>query len=107
MGCVLCCLFFLLSFNGVWLYAIQQVAQAGWSQFCLGVMGHCFYLYVSVIIFFNSLWTTSSILFDPEVVAHDAYCDEGGLFKFSFWLLEQYSFLGGWNLYRYYSAKKL
>jgi hypothetical protein len=47
---------------------------------------------------FNHLF----IWLDPEVVAHDAYCDEGGLFKFPFGLLEQYSF-GGWNLYRYYS----
>jgi hypothetical protein len=28
-----------------------------------------------------------------------------GYLNFPFGLLEQYSFLGGWNLYRYYSAK--
>jgi hypothetical protein len=35
------------------------------------------------------LWTTFNHLFiwlDPEVVAHDALSDEGGLFKFSFWI---------------------
>jgi hypothetical protein len=26
------------------------------------------------------------IWLDPEVVAHDALIDEGGLFKFSFWI---------------------
>jgi hypothetical protein len=61
-----------------------------------------------IYIFFNSLWTTLNHLFiwlDPEVVAHDAYCDEGGLFKFPFWIARAIFFLGGWNLYRYYSAK--
>jgi hypothetical protein len=49
------------------------------------------------IIFFNSLWTTFNHLFiwlDPEVVAHDAYCDEGGLFKFSFWIARAIFFFG-------------
>jgi hypothetical protein len=108
------CLFFLLFPLGVLaFYAIQQVAQAGWSPVLFRVMQGitAFLPYASVIFFvflilcglhFNHLF----IWLDPEVVAHDALiATKSGYLNFPFWIARAAFFLGGWNLYRYYSAK--
>jgi hypothetical protein len=77
-GLRLCCLFVFCSFNGVLaFYAIQQVAQAGWSPVLFRVMQgitafftSCFRIYILILcgLHFNHLF----IWLDPEVVAHDA-----------------------------------
>jgi hypothetical protein len=108
------CIFFLLFPLGVLaFYAIQQVAQAGWSPVLFRVMqGITAYLpYGSVIFFvililcglhFNHLF----IWLDPEVVAHDALiANKSSYLNFPFWIARAAVFLLGWNLYRYYSTK--
>jgi hypothetical protein len=73
------------------------VAQAGWSPVLFRVMGHNAFIVRYIYYIFNSLWTTFNHLFiwlDPEVVAHDALSDEGGLFKFSFWIARAIFFFG-------------
>ena len=108
------CIFFMLVAMGVLaFYAIQQVAQAGWSPVLFRVMqGITAYLpYGSAIFFvvlilcglhFNHLFTW----LDPEVVAHDELiAAKSGYLNFPFWIVRAAIFLLGWNLYRYYSAK--
>jgi hypothetical protein len=60
MGGIICCLYFFYAyFNGFSFYAIQQVAQAGWSPVLFRVMqelrlpSSCYY-YI-----FNALWISS------------------------------------------------
>ncbi|WP_414000067.1 quinol:cytochrome C oxidoreductase [Flavobacterium sp. W1B] len=110
---VACIFFLLLSMGVLAFYAIQQVAQAGWSPVLFRVMqGITAYLpYGSVIFFvililcglhFNHLF----IWLDPEVVAHDKLiANKVGYLNFPFWIIRAAIFLIGWNLYRYYSAK--
>ena len=108
------CIFFMLVSMGVLaFYAIQQVAQAGWSPVLFRVMqGITAYLpYGSVVFFvllilcglhFNHLF----IWLDPEVVAHDELiANKAGYLNFPFWIVRAAIFLIGWNLYRFYSAK--
>ncbi|OCB74335.1 quinol:cytochrome C oxidoreductase [Flavobacterium crassostreae] len=108
------CIFFMLIAMGVLaFYAIQQVAQAGWSPVLFRVMqGITAYLpYGSAIFFvililcglhFNHLF----IWLDPEVVAHDKLiANKSGYLNFPFWIIRAAIFLIGWNLYRYYSTK--
>lgn len=110
---VACIFFMLLSMGVLAFYAIQQVAQAGWSPVLFRVMqGITAYLpYGSVIFFvilvlcglhFNHLF----IWLDPEVVAHDELiANKSGYLNFPFWIVRAAVFLIGWNLYRFYSAK--
>ncbi len=108
------CIFFLLITLGVLVfYAIQQVAQAGWSPVLFRVMqGITSYLPVgSVLLFiflllcglhFNNLF----IWLDPNVVAHDhLIANKSGYLNFPFWIIRAFIFLLGWNLYRFYSRK--
>ncbi|KIA87302.1 hypothetical protein [Flavobacterium sp. AED] len=111
------CIFFMLIAMGVLaFYAIQQVAQAGWSPVLFRVMqGITAYLPVGSVIFFviliicglhifpsNSLF----IWLDPEVVAHDKIiANKSGYLNFPFWIVRAAIFLAGWNLYRYFSRK--
>lgn len=108
------CIFFMLVAMGVLaFYAIQQVAQAGWSPVLFRVMqGITAYLPFGSAIFFvililcglhfNHLFTW----LDPEVVAHDELiAAKSGYLNFPFWIVRAAIFLLGWNLYRYYSAK--
>ncbi|TRX22678.1 quinol:cytochrome C oxidoreductase [Flavobacterium franklandianum] len=114
------CIFFLLVTLGVLaFYAIQQVAQAGWSPVLFRVMqGITAYLPVGSVIFFiflviigitNSEHIHLNHLFvwmDPEVVAHDKLiANKSGYLNFPFWIIRAAIFLIGWNLYRYYSRK--
>lgn len=110
---VACIFFLLLSMGVLAFYAIQQVAQAGWSPVLFRVMqGITAYLpYGSVIFFiilvlcglhFNHLF----IWLDPEVVAHDALiANKAGYLNFPFWIVRAAIFLIGWNLYNYYTRK--
>jgi hypothetical protein len=111
------CIFFMLMAMGVLaFYAIQQVAQAGWSPVLFRVMqGITAYLPVGSVIFFVILiicglhiFPSNSIFIwlDPEVVAHDKIiANKSGYLNFPFWIIRAAIFLLGWNLYRYFSAK--
>jgi hypothetical protein len=90
------CLFVFPTLWGFGFYAIQQVAQAGWSPVLFRCRHNCFflpcvrYIYIFFILcglHFNHLF----IWLDPEVVAHDALiATKVGYLNFG--LLEQYSF---------------
>jgi hypothetical protein len=116
---VACIFFMLISLGVLAFYAIQQVAQAGWSPVLFRVMqGITAYLPVGSLIFFiflvvigitNSEHIHLNHLFvwmDPEVVAHDKLiAAKSGYLNFPFWIIRAAIFLIGWNLYRYYSRK--
>ena len=108
------CIFFMLITMGVLaFYAIQQVAQAGWSPVLFRVMqGITAYLPVGSVLFFILLLMAGfhfNHLFpwlDPEVVAHDKLIqNKSGYLNFPFWIVRAMVFLVGWNLYRYFSRK--
>jgi hypothetical protein len=108
------CIFFLLISMGVLaFYAIQQVAQAGWSPVLFRVMqGITAYLPVGSVLFFIFLVLSGLhfnhlfIWLDPEVVAHDEIIsNKAGYLNFPFWIVRAAIFLIGWNLYRYFSRK--
>lgn len=113
---VACIFFMLVSLGVLAFYAIQQVAQAGWSPVLFRVMqGITAYLPVASIIFFIILLLTGLHVFhsnnlfvwmDPEVVAHDKLLqNKSGYLNFPFWIIRAGVFLLGWNLYRYFSRK--
>ncbi|MBC7606269.1 MAG: quinol:cytochrome C oxidoreductase [Burkholderiales bacterium] len=108
------CIFFMLVSMGVLaFYAIQQVAQAGWSPVLFRVMqGITAYLPVGSVIFFVFLILCGLhlnhlfIWLDPEVVAHDKIIsNKVGYLNFPFWIGRAAVFLIGWNVYRYFSRK--
>ena len=110
---VACIFFMLVSLGVLAFYAIQQVAQAGWSPVLFRVMqGITAYLPVGSIIFFIVLVLSGLHLnhlfvwLDPEVVANDKLiANKSGYLNFPFWIIRAAIFLIGWNLYRYYSRK--
>jgi hypothetical protein len=110
---VACIFFMLLSMGVLAFYAIQQVAQAGWSPVLFRVMqGITAYLPWGSVIFFVILilcglhFNHLFIWLDPEVVAHDPLiANKAGYLNFPFWIVRAAIFLIGWNLYRFYSAK--
>ncbi len=113
---VACIFFLLLSMGVLAFYAIQQVAQAGWSPVLFRVMqGITAYLPVGSVIFFIILVVCGLNIFhsnslfiwlDPEVVAHDKIiANKSGYLNFPFWIIRAAIFLIGWNLYRYFSTK--
>jgi hypothetical protein len=110
---VACIFFMLLSLGTLAFYAIQQVAQAGWSPVLFRVMqGITAYLPVGSVIFFIILvlcglhFNHLFIWLDPEVVKHDEIIQtKAGFLNFPFWIVRAAVFLLGWNLYRYYSRK--
>lgn len=116
------CIFFLLISMGVLaFYAIQQVAQAGWSPVLFRTMqGITAYLPVGAIIFFILLVITGSHVFESNHLF--AWMEKGitdknspnydeliagksGYLNFTFWIIRAAIFLLGWNLYRYFSRK--
>lgn len=108
------CLFFLLVSLGVLVfYALQQVAQAGWSPVLFRVMqGITSYLPVASVLFFILLLTSGFHLnhlfvwMDADVVAHDKLLQsKSGYLNFPFWIIRASIFLLGWNLYRFFSRK--
>lgn len=110
---VACIFFMLISMGVLAFYAIQQVAQAGWSPVLFRVMqGITAYLPVGSVIFFIFLLLSGlhfNHLFpwlDPEVVAKDKLIqNKAGYLNFPFWIVRAAIFLLGWNLYRYFSRK--
>ena len=110
---VACIFFMLISLGVLAFYAIQQVAQAGWSPVLFRVMqGITAYLPVGSVIFFLFLvvcglhFNHLFIWLDPEVVAHDKIiANKTSYLNFPFWIVRAAVFLTGWNLYRYYSRK--
>ena len=110
---VACIFFMLISLGVLAFYAIQQVAQAGWSPVLFRVMqGITAYLPVGSVIFFIFLLLSGFHLnhlfvwMDPEVVATDKLiANKSGYLNFPFWIFRAAIFLIGWNLYRYYSRK--
>jgi hypothetical protein len=108
------CIFFLLVTLGVLaFYAIQQVAQSGWSPVLFRVMqGITAYLPVGSVIFFVILvlcglhFNHLFVWLDPEVVANDKLiANKSSYLNFPFWIVRAAIFLAGWNLYRYFSRK--
>ncbi len=115
---VACIFIMLLSLGALAFYAIQQVAQAGWSPVLFRVMqGITSYLPVGSVIFlviliscglhFNHLfpWLNEGIN-DPKSPNYDAIiANKSGYLNFPFWIIRAIIFLAGWNLYRYFSRK--
>jgi hypothetical protein len=110
---VACIFFMLVSLGVLAFYAIQQVAQAGWSPVLFRVMqGITAYLPVGSVIFFVILvlcglhFNHLFIWLDPNVVAEDKIiANKTGYLNFPFWIIRAAIFLAGWNLYRYFSRK--
>ncbi len=115
---VACIFFMLISLGVLAFYAIQQVAQAGWSPVLFRVMqGITAYLPVGSVIFFIILvlcglhysnifiWLHEGITkvgsanYDKEIAAKSGYLN------FPFWIVRAAIFLIVWNLYRYFSRK--
>jgi hypothetical protein len=87
MGVFICCLYFSLclfqwSFS---FYAIQQVAQAGWSPVLFSYAGNysLFTMWFCYILIILILWSHNQLFIwlDPEVVAHD-YANKSGYLNF-------------------------
>jgi hypothetical protein len=113
------CIFFLLITMGVLaFYAIQQVAQAGWSPVLFRVMqGITAYLPIISVIFFVILllsgfhinhifvWMKEGVT-DPNSPNYDEIITgKSGYLNFAFWISRAAIFLLGWNVYRYLSRK--
>ena len=110
---VACIFFMLVSLGVLAFYAIQQVAQSGWSPVLFRVMqGITAYLPFGSVIFFVILvlcglhFNHLFVWLDPEVVKHDTLIQaKSGYLNFPFWIIRAAVFLIGWNLYRYFSRK--
>lgn len=110
--------FFLISLGVLAFYALQQVAQAGWSPVLFRVMqGITAYVPVgSVIVFillalgafhFHHLfvWMDADLI-DPKSPKFDKLiANKSGYLNEYFWLIRAAVFIIGWNLYRYFSRK--
>ena len=115
---VACIFFMLVSLGVLAFYAIQQVAQSGWSPVLFRVMqGITAYLPVGSVIFFIILilcglhfnhifvWLGEGVT-DPNSPNYDEIiAGKTGYLNFPFWILRAAIFLAGWNLYRYFSRK--
>ena len=108
------CIFFMLVSLGVLVfYAIQQVAQSGWSPVLFRVMqGITSYLPVGAAFFFVLLvcaglhFNHMFVWMDADVVATDKLiANKVGYLNFPFWIIRAAIFLIGWSLYQYYSRK--
>lgn len=118
---VACIFFMLVSLGALAFYAIQQVAQAGWSPVLFRVMqGITAYLPIGSILFFLLLIVTGTHMFhsnnlfawmhegvtDPSSPNYDEMiAGKSGYLNFVFWISRAAIFLFGWNLYRYLSRK--
>ncbi|WP_439554518.1 quinol:cytochrome C oxidoreductase [Flavobacterium macrobrachii] len=110
--------FMLISLGVLAFYAIQQVAQAGWSPVLFRVMqGITAYLLPGSIIVFILLLLSGLHLNHLFVwmnegvteVGHENYdkliAGKSGYLNFPFWIIRAAIFIAGWNLYRYLSRK--
>ena len=115
---IACIFLMLISLGVLAFYAIQQVAQAGWSPVLFRVMqGITAYLPVGSVLFFILLVLTGlhfNHLFvwmvdGVDVVGHENYdaivANKVGYLNVPAWLIRAAIFLIGWNLYRFYSRK--
>ncbi len=107
--------FLLISLGVLAFYAIQIVAQAGWSPILFRVMqGISSYLPVGSVIFFLLLVAASLhlshngmfIWMDKEHIADDKLIQgKIGYLNVPFFLIRAAIFLAGWNFYRYLTRK--
>ena len=116
---VACIFFMLISLGALAFYAIQQVAQAGWSPVLFRVMqGITAYLLPGSIIFFLLLvltgvfhmnhlfvWMQEGITEVGNPNYDKLIAGKSGYLNVTFWLIRAAIFLGGWNLYRHLSRK--
>lgn len=115
---VACIFFLLLTMGTLAFYAIQQVAQAGWSPVLFRVMqGITSYLPVGSVILLVFLiagglhihhlfpWLAEGVT-DPKSPNYDEIiAGKSGYLNFPFWIIRALVFLLGWNLYRHFSRK--
>ncbi len=115
---VACIFFMLVTLGSLAFYAIQQVAQAGWSPVLFRVMqGITAYLPVGSIIFFVLLllsgfhlnhiftWLEEGVTTKGSSNYDEMIAGKSGYLNFAFWISRATIFLLGWNLYRYFSRK--
>lgn len=110
---VACIFFMLISLGALAFYAIQQVAQAGWSPLLFRVMqGVTAYLPIGSVIFFVLLLLSGFhfnhlfVWMDETVRATDELIKgKSGYLNFPFWIIRAGLFLVVWNLYRHFSRK--
>ncbi|MBC7643113.1 MAG: quinol:cytochrome C oxidoreductase [Flavobacterium sp.] len=118
---VACIFIMLISLGALAFYAIQQVAQAGWSPVLFRVMqGITAYLPVGSVIFFIFLlltglhllpgnhiflWLNEGIVTKGAENYDKVIAGKSGYLNFPFWIIRAAVFLLGWNLYRYFSRK--
>jgi hypothetical protein len=115
---VACIFFMLIAMGALAFYAIQQVAQAGWSPVLFRVMqGVTSYLVPGSIIFFLILllsgmhfnhlfaWMAEGITTKGSPNYDHMIAGKSGYLNFPFWIIRAAIFLAGWNLYRYLSRK--
>lgn len=115
---VACIFFMLIAVGALAFYAIQWVAQSGWSPILFRVMeGVTAYVLPGSIIFFILLvlsgfhfnhlftWMADGIA-DPKSENYDhIIAGKTGFLNVPFFLFRAAIFLFGWNLYRYVSRK--
>jgi hypothetical protein len=115
---VACIFFMLIAVGALAFYAIQWVAQAGWSPILFRVMeGITSYVLPGSIIFFVLLvlagfhfnhmftWMADGVA-DPKSSNYDhIIAGKTGFLNVPFFLIRAAIFLFGWNLYRYVSRK--
>ena len=105
--------FFMIPLGVLAFYAINRAAQAGWSIVLYRVMeGITGYLLPGSIIVFLILVLSVMhlnhlfIWMDPEVVAHDELIQgKSGYLNTKWFLVRALFYIGGWNIYRYFSRK--
>lgn len=115
---VACIFFMLITMGALAFYAIQQVAQAGWSPVLFRVMqGVTSYLLPGSIIFFILLlaagfhlnhlftWMAEGVTVKGSPNYDAIIAGKSGYLNFPFWIIRAILFLTVWNLYRYYSRK--
>ncbi|WP_281238025.1 quinol:cytochrome C oxidoreductase [Flavobacterium praedii] len=115
---VACIFFMLLSLGTLAFYAIQQVAQAGWSPVLFRVMqGITAYLPVGSLLFFVFLllsgfhinhifiWLSEGVTKLGSENYDKIIAGKSGYLNFPFWIVRAAIFLLGWNAYRYFSRK--
>ncbi len=116
------CIFLLLISLGVLaFYAIQWVAQAGWSPVLFRVMegitaylpvGSVIFLIILVICAFNIFpsnhlfqWLEPGITVKGSANYDEMIAGKSGYLNPVFWIIRAVIFLAGWNAYRYFSRK--
>ncbi|HET8854609.1 MAG TPA: quinol:cytochrome C oxidoreductase, partial [Salinimicrobium sp.] len=102
--------FFMIALGTLVFYAIQYVAQAGWSPVLYRVMeGITGYLLPGSIIIFLIVAFAGPHFYiwqDEAIVAHDEILQvKSAYLNFPFFIIRIIIYLTGWNLYRYFSRK--